>query len=265
MKRKISKCLILVIVLFFAIQSVNIVKADDFHHYNDNYKQLKHNKYDNHYDDDWDDHDDHYEHDYDHDWDDRHYDDDYDHDWDNHHYDDDDDDWDHSYKREYGHDKHKWKGDSNEFQENETQSSYWNIWTRTITVSENGNLPFREAKEVPVKFDGKTEKLFVLPAQGQLYVSGEEMAKLLNLQSKFYSQSRILEISNDNKELIVKAGSNAAYEDMVKTPMPATALYYKKTVYLPISVIANSFGHSVNWDEKNETITLGGENNEITY
>ena len=82
------------------------------------------------------------------------------------------------------------------------------------------------------------------------------MADLLGVKSKFYNQSRILELSDDQEELIVRSGTNAAYENMVKTPMPTTAIYYEKTVYLPVSVIANAFGYSVNWDENNEMFIL---------
>lgn len=220
MKRKISKLLIFIVVLFFVIQSVNIVKADDYHH-NNSYKYHKHHK---------------------HDYDDR-------------------DDWDDYYDGDYDHDKYKWKGDyksksNKQFLNKIVQPSYWNIWTRTTNISSNENLPVKETKEIPFELNEKTENLLILPANGQLLVSGEKMAKFLNLKYKFYNQSRILEISNNKEELIVRAGSNAAYENMIKTPMPVTAIYYEKTVFLPVSVIANAFGYSVNWNEKKETISL---------
>ena len=118
------------------------------------------------------------------------------------------------------------------------------------------NLPFQEAKEVTVAINGKSESLYVVPLNGQLFVSAEKTAKLLGLKSKYYNQSRILEVSNGKEELVVRAGTNVAYENMVKTPMPAKALYYEKSVYVPISVIANAFAYRVNWDEATGTITL---------
>lgn len=142
------------------------------------------------------------------------------------------------------------------FQNSVVQPSYWNIWTRDSNVTSSSNLPVQEAKTFAFQLNGKTENLFVLPSNGQLLVSGEKMADLLGVKSKFYNQSRILELSDDQEELIVRSGTNAAYENMVKTPMPTTAIYYEKTVYLPVSVIANAFGYSVNWDENNEMFIL---------
>ena len=83
--------------------------------------------------------------------------------------------------------------------------------------------------------------------------------KLQNLSMQsltFYEQSRILEVSKGNEELIVRAGSNATYENRVKTPMPSKALYYEKSIYLPLSVIANSMGYRVSWNQEKETIVL---------
>ena len=47
---------------------------------------------------------------------------------------------------------------------------------------------------------------------GQLLVSGEKIAIFIDAEFTFYEQSRILEVSKGNEELIVRAGSNAAYE-----------------------------------------------------
>jgi hypothetical protein len=142
------------------------------------------------------------------------------------------------------------------YQENSVQPSYWNIWTRDTSTTLPENLPFQEAREVAVDISRKSESLYVVPLNGQFLVSGEKMAQLLGIKYKFYKESRILEVSNDQEELIVRAGSNAAYENMVKTPMPANALYFEKSVFLPISVIANAFNYRVNWDETKGTITL---------
>ena len=39
----------------------------------------------------------------------------------------------------------------------------------------------------------------------------------------------------------------------MKTPMPSKALYYEKSIYLPLSVIANSMGYRVSWNQEKET------------
>lgn len=165
-------------------------------------------------------------------------------------YDDDD------YKKYKKHDDDDdWYDEGNYYGQSYSQT-YWNIWTRDAVAGSDENLPFQEAQTVTFNFDGKSEKLFVLPSNGQLLVSGEKLAKLLNVKAKFYKESRILELSNDKEELIVRAGTNASYENMIKTPMPAKAMYYEKTVYLPISVICNAFEYRVNWDNEKQVMNI---------
>ena len=203
-------------IVFLLFQSVNIVKADD------DYEQYEHDEHEG------------YES-----------------------YEKNEDEW-----EDEDHDDWEVEDESEEvenrtlYQENQVQQSYWNIWTRDTSTTFTENLPFQEAKEVAVEISGKSESLYVVPLNGQFLVSGEKMAQLFGIKYKFYKESRILEVSNDKEELIVRAGSNVAYENMVKTPMPANALYFEKSVFLPISVIANAFSYRVNWDETKETITL---------
>ena len=136
------------------------------------------------------------------------------------------------------------------------QPSLWNTWTRDASTGLNETLPFQEAKEVPIELNGKSELFYIVPQYGQLLVSGEKITKFIDAEFTFYEQSRILEVSKGNEELIVRAGSNVAYENRVKTPMPSKALYYEKSIYLPLSVIANSMGYRVSWNQENETIIL---------
>lgn len=219
MKKKVLKLGIFIVLLFFGFQSFHIVKADH-KHFDGNYDTDKHEKYEK------------YEKQ-------KKYDDDW----------DDDDDWKDYYKSK---DKRKFVGGTQQV----TQPSYWNIWTRDTTVATNDNLPIQEAQKVTVEVNGKSEKLLVIPSNGQLLVSGEKMAQLLGVKYKFYEQSRILEMSTDNEELIVRANTNAAYENMVKTPMPTKAVFYENSVYLPISVMSNTFGYSVNWNADKSTFVL---------
>lgn len=226
MKTKLTKWIAFIAVFCVAIFSMNAVIAGDHHKWDDDDHDYKYEKYrqDDGYYKAFKEHD------------------------------DDDDDYEH--RRKHGDDEYLNDDYERNFRGSVGQPSYWNIWTRDINVPIGSDLPVQEEKVVAFKLNGKTEDLFVLPSNGQLLVSGEKMADLLGVKSKFYTQSRILELSDDQEELIVRAGSNAAYENMVKTPMPTTAIYYEKTVYLPVSVIANAFGYSVNWDEENEMFIL---------
>ena len=107
-----------------------------------------------------------------------------------------------------------------------------------------------------IELNGKSELFFIVPQYGELLVSGEKITKFMDAKCTFYEQSRILEVSKGKEELIVRAGSNAAYENRVKTAMPSKALYYEKSIYLPVSVIANSMGYRVSWNAEKETIVL---------
>ncbi|MDR4887790.1 copper amine oxidase N-terminal domain-containing protein [Fredinandcohnia sp. QZ13] len=141
-------------------------------------------------------------------------------------------------------------------QENQIQPSYWNIWTRDTIASLTDTLPFQEPKEVTVELNGKSGRFYIVPMEGQLLISGEKMAKFFGAEYTFYQESRIFEASTNQVELIVRAGSNVVYENMVKTPMPTKAQYFEKSVFLPVSVMANAFGYRVNWDEANGNITM---------
>ncbi|KMY55295.1 hypothetical protein AC623_16265 [Bacillus sp. FJAT-27231] len=157
-------------------------------------------------------------------------------------------------------DDDEWEEENDEadssYQQDKTSSSSWNIWTRDLAVAGNGSLPFQQAQEVNIRLNNQTQKVYLIPRNSQLFVSGEKLAQLIQADYKYYEQSRILEVSKGKEELIVRAGSNAAYENMVKTPMPSSAYFFEKSVYLPISVAANAFGYRLSWDENSDTIVL---------
>lgn len=167
-------------------------------------------------------------------------------------HDDDDEEY-----EEYNRNDDDWQSEFRNQPLSETiQLSLWNTWTRDTSTGLNDTLPFQEAKEVQIELHGKSGLFFIVPQYGQLLISGEKFANFIDAKYKFYEQSKILEISKEDEELIVRAGCNAAYENKVKTPMPSKALYYEKSIYLPISVIANSMGYRVSWNAEKETIVL---------
>ncbi|MDQ0157605.1 copper amine oxidase N-terminal domain-containing protein [Robertmurraya andreesenii] len=224
MKTRLFKWFLSVIILFSIFQTANIVKADD----DDDEKYERHEKDRKKHDD--------VERKF------KEYRDD-DHD------DDEDDD---EYERD-----DDWQSDVRDQPSSEIiQQSLWNIWTRDTSTGSNDTLPIQEATEVLIEKNVKSELFFVIPQQGQLLVSGEKFAKFIGAEFTFYEQSRIFEILKGEEELIVRVGSNATYENRVKTPMPTKALYYEKSIYLPISVIANSMGYRVSWNAEKETIVL---------
>ncbi|MFO1443671.1 copper amine oxidase N-terminal domain-containing protein [Bacillus sp. Bva_UNVM-123] len=165
--------------------------------------------------------------------------------------DDDDDDDDEKYEFENRKDDEIYQ-ESNPFSAN----SFWNAWTREASNYTNNDLPFQDAKEVNLELDQQSAKFFIVPQNGQLLISSEKIANFLGVEVDFFPQSEILVISNKKNELIIRAGTNAVYENMVKTPMPAQAVNYENSIYLPISVIANAFNYRVSWDTEKETILL---------
>jgi hypothetical protein len=167
-------------------------------------------------------------------------------------YEDDDDD---DYEGEEE-DEGYYEGDSSYQQAVPKQQGYWNFWMREAVSYQNSELPINEATEVKVNINGKESSLYVIPRNGQILVAGDQLAKLLNIKSDFYPKSRILVLSKNKTELIVRAGSNAAYENKQKTPMPMSAVFIEKSLYLPISVVANAMGYRVSWNIAEQTLIL---------
>jgi len=167
---------------------------------------------------------------------------------------DEDDDEDDDEKYEY----YENQKEEETYQENGPSSaaSFWNVWAREATTFSNTALPFLDAREVGFKLSEMDENFFIVPQNGQLLVSAEKAAKFLGAKVEFFSQSKILVVSKGHTELIIRAGSNAAYENRKKTPMPTQALFYENSLYIPISVIANAMNYRVSWNEATETILL---------
>lgn len=136
------------------------------------------------------------------------------------------------------------------------KDDYWYIWSRMSITNPNNPLPISAPSDLSVSVNGNITKLYFIPREGQLLVSGEKFANLLGARVQYYPQSKIMVITKDQNELIVRGDSNAAYENRVKYPMPVKASSYEKTIYLPISVVANALGFRINWDAGNNTIIM---------
>ncbi|WP_042454197.1 copper amine oxidase N-terminal domain-containing protein [Neobacillus dielmonensis] len=135
------------------------------------------------------------------------------------------------------------------------QTEYWNIWSREPRNNPaNHNLPIQTPDEIPAIAGNNQANVYAIPQNGQLLVAGEAIAELLGGESVLYPESKICVLSRQGRELIVKAGSNAVYENKMKTPMPVQAAVYENTVYIPISVAANALGYRVVWDATNNAL-----------
>ena len=193
-------------------------KADDDDYDHDGYEHEKYEKYDDH-------------------------DDDYDH--------NDDDDYDYEYEDDYDDDDDQYENYDTTNVVNE--KGKWNIWTRSVVVDKEA-LPFTDSKQVVLKVTGtnKEVNLFAMPKDGEIFVPGKTVAKLLGATATYYKTSEILVIQNANHELIYRAGKNVAYDNYVKTPLPAHAFYLNNELYLPISAITNGLGFIAEWQEENQ-------------
>jgi hypothetical protein len=134
------------------------------------------------------------------------------------------------------------------------QEEFWYIWSRKPVNNPNNTMPITVPSELSVNLNGNITKLYFIPQEGQLLVSGEKLANLLSAQVKYYPQSKIMILSKDNYELIVRADSNVAYVNKVKNPMPVLASSYENTIYLPVSVVANALGYRLTWDAGSNTL-----------
>lgn len=220
--KKIAKLLLLPLIAVFVLSNVGLVKADDDHKSEHDEKTYKDDEYRDKYSDDEDDNDDEYEHETD----------------------DDYGDYDSS-------------TNSNgvvDFQQ--TQNGDWKLWTRDVGPVNQNELPIKSPANVKINIQGKVTNIFAVPTGGQIYLPAKQVAELFGANVKEYSKSGIMEMQKQQTQLIVRIGSNAAYENMVKTPMPGVAIQYQNKLHIPISVIANAFQYRVEWDEVNQTFLL---------
>lgn len=163
--------------------------------------------------------------------------------------DDDDDDDDENY---YYDDEEE--GETYYFQDVVSAKGTWNIWTRTVAADKE-LLPFTSSQKVMFKVEGTNKELsfFVIPKDGEFFVPGKSVAQVLGAKATFYKASKILNIQHQKNELIYRAGTNVAYDNNVKTPLPAQAFYVNEELYVPISTITNGLGYMAEWQESNQT------------
>jgi hypothetical protein len=170
---------------------------------------------------------------------------------------------DHEHENEMGKNHEKYERDDDTKREDQKQIQiiqqqqqvdYWNIWSRKPRNNQDNLLPITSPSELKVMVNHKEFNLFFIPQHGQVLVSGEAIANVLGAEANYFVQTNICILKKDNHELIVRAGSNAAYENRVKTPMPVQAQVLENSVYLPVSVAANALGFRVSWDETTKTI-----------
>lgn len=150
------------------------------------------------------------------------------------------------YNKEYEHDDYK-----DEDSTYTSEQGQWNIWTRSL-VQNIDTLPINEAKKATFNIENKNIELYVIPKNGELFVPAQKLTKAIGGQSTYYETSKILDIKLKEHQLIFRANTNVVYENMYKTPMSAKAFHFSKDIYVPVSVILNSFGYSIDWHEKQQ-------------
>lgn len=170
-----------------------------------------------------------------------------------------DDDHHEYYEEHENHDEKDHDDDENEYENNydsgysedntfTSEQGQWNIWTRSL-VQNIDLLPFNEAKKVTFKIENKAVEIYVIPKNGELFVPAQKLTKALGGQSTYYETSKILDTKMKEHQLIFRANTNVVFENKFKTPMPAKAFHFSKDIYVPASVILNSFGYSIDWKE----------------
>ncbi|WML60272.1 stalk domain-containing protein [Neobacillus sp. PS2-9] len=174
---------------------------------------------------------------------------------------DDGEDHDEEDRQEYYQEEDEDEDDNNEDEwdvpiSEKQQIEFWNLWSRQPSNNPNKPLPISEPTEVPVIINQNKIVIYMIPQDGQILIPANEIAKAIGAKAAFYPYSEISVLSKGNIELIVKAGSNAVFENRFKTPMPIQAVAYENTVYLPISVAANAFGYRIKWNNTQKVMEL---------
>ncbi|RAK19473.1 copper amine oxidase-like protein [Anoxybacillus vitaminiphilus] len=178
---------------------------------------------------------------------------------------DDDERYEEEYDEEYDEEFEEERNANGSYYEQNTGTSekritlkqeYWYKWSRSPEAPDKfAATPISSEKTVPIQFKEK-DLLYtnVIPMKGQLFVPLEETAQHLGASVIVYSTSKIAEIKLNDKLLIVKNGSRAAYENMKKTPMPLPIFEKNQKLYIPISVLANSLGFQVTWTKQQQIL-----------
>ncbi|MEH7115582.1 copper amine oxidase N-terminal domain-containing protein [Neobacillus niacini] len=183
---------------------------------------------------------------------------------------DDDDDEKHEVYEEYGDDEGRDHDEDEEDYESDYERAgseltqfksqqseeFWNIWSREPSNNTENVLPITEPSDLTFSIENRNVRLYTIPKNGQLLVSVNDFANLVEAESIYYPKSKIVILKKGNAELIVRAGSNAVFENRVKQPMPSEAAVYEDSIYLPISVAANALSYRVSWDSTNQIIIL---------
>lgn len=179
--------------------------------------------------------------------------------------DDDDDDWYERYEEYDDDDYEDYDYDDDDYYYDDAfnysngaiyDKGTWNIWSRNLVI-EKEELPFNTSQLVTMKAANKNEELnfYVIPKNGEFFVPGKAVAELLGAEATFYKTSKILDISYQDNELIFRSDTNVAFDNNVKTLLPAFAFSLNEDLYVPISVITNGLGYIVEWQE-NEQVFL---------
>lgn len=167
----------------------------------------------------------------------------------------------HKYREEDDKQEYKYEGDGENRQQAPVESipttaTTWDVWSRKVDTNE-GALPFDIAKTVKLENqDGKQIDSYVIPTKGEIMIPAVKTAELVGATVHYYKTTQIAEIQLELIQLIVKSGSNAVYENDIKTPMPAEAMMYQEELYIPISVLTNGLGYTVTWDETTQTFLV---------
>lgn len=140
---------------------------------------------------------------------------------------------------------------------NELAEGNWYIWNKDV-VSNKIELPFKDAKHVNIKTTNAEDTLsvYVVPLEGEYFIPGKAVSQFLGVTATFYEKSNILEVTSGEVELIFRSNTNVVYEKGLKMRMPGNSFSLNEDVYLPISVLANGLGYSVEWNEQDNSFVF---------
>lgn len=140
---------------------------------------------------------------------------------------------------------------------NELAEGNWYTWNKDA-VSNKIELPFKDAKSVNIKSSNAEDALsvYVVPLQGEYFIPGKAVSQFLGATATFYEKSDILEVTSGEFELIFRTNTNVVYEQGLKMRMPGNSFSLNEDVYLPISVLANGLGYSVEWNEQDNSFVF---------
>ncbi|MEX2459726.1 MAG: copper amine oxidase N-terminal domain-containing protein [Paenibacillaceae bacterium] len=120
---------------------------------------------------------------------------------------------------------------------------------------------FVNGQSASIQVDGQSASLNVTLSVGQgggseVRVNTEKVLDYLNVPYVKYSKGSLLEMYVDERHVIFHDGKSIAYVNGQKYSLPAAPVSQNGQLLIPLNVLANQLGYSLQWDDNTQIFLL---------